>query len=156
MITISNITDLNINNIINQLASNLADDSITLSSAQLACEVNNYIITHKLENIDIINLQLKTTKALYKKSLISVLNYKKYQQYCKTTQLKNNIDQFTLYFSSSNKDSQSLELAILELKNSYQSDLILELSYDYIKKIDNLLNIIDNAIQRSSSLKKTF
>ncbi|MBK2268232.1 pathogenicity determinant protein PdpA1 [Francisella philomiragia] len=155
MITISNITDLNINNIINQLASNLADDSITLPSAQLACEVNNYIITHKLENIDIINLQLKTTKALYKKSLISVLDYKKYQQYCKITQLKNNIDQFTLYFSSSNKDSQSLELAILELKNSYQSDLILELSYDYIKKIDNLLNIIDNAIQRSSSLKKT-
>jgi len=39
MITISNITDLNINNIINQLASNLADDSITLSSAQLACKV---------------------------------------------------------------------------------------------------------------------
>lgn len=33
--------------------------------------------------------------------------------------------------------------------------MILKLPYDYIKKIDNLLNIIDNAIQRSSSLNKT-
>lgn len=155
MITISNITDLNILNIISQLASDVTSDSITPSSAQLACEVNDYITTHELKNIDVINLQLKTTKTLYKKNYISILEYRKYQQYCKLTQLKDSIDQFTLYFSSNNKDSKSLELAISELKKTCQSDLILELPYDYIKKIDNLLNIIDNAIQRSSSLNKT-
>ncbi|AFJ43409.1 hypothetical protein [Francisella orientalis] len=155
MITISNITNLNILNIISQLASDVTSDSITPSSAQLACEVNDYITTHELKNIDVINLQLKTTKTLYKKKFISILEYRKYQQYCKLTQLKDSIDQFTLYFSSNNKDSKSLELAILELKKSCQSDLILKLPYDYIKKIDNLLNIIDNAIQRSSSLNKT-
>lgn len=74
MITISNITNLNILNIISQLASDVTSDSITPSSAQLACEVNDYITTHELKNIDVINLQLKTTKTLYKKNSYPYLN----------------------------------------------------------------------------------
>ncbi|WP_150464597.1 pathogenicity determinant protein PdpA1 [Francisella sp. XLW-1] len=155
MINISNITDSNIDTIVGQLASDVTNKGVTSYSAKLACEINNLIVGHNIENINLVSTQLKTTKILYDNNLISRLDYKKYQQYCKITKLKNIINQFIEYFSTNNKDNQSLELAILDLENSCKSKLILELPYDYIRKIDKLLNVIDNSIQRSSSLDKS-
>ncbi|ABO46057.1 hypothetical protein [Francisella tularensis] len=155
MIAVKDITDLNIQDIISQLTSEVINGDTTSSSAKFACEINSYIINYKLLNINLINTQLKNTKILYRKGLISKLDYEKYKRYCVICRLKNNIDEFILYFSTNYKDSQSLKIAIKELQNSCSSSLILELPHDYIRKIDVLLTSIDSAIQRSSDLNKT-
>ncbi|MDE4988368.1 pathogenicity determinant protein PdpA1, partial [Francisella tularensis subsp. holarctica] len=86
---------------------------------------------YKLLNINLINTQLKNTKILDRKGLLSKLDYEKYKRYCVICRLKNNIYEFILYFSTNYKDSQSLKIAIKELQHSCSSSLILELPHDY-------------------------
>lgn len=155
MITLKDITDLNLQELISQLTSEVINGNTTPSSAKFACEINSCIIDYNIFDIEIINTQLKNTKIFYRKGLISKLDYKKYKKYCLISRFKSNIDQFILYFSTNYKDPQSLKIVIEELQHSCSSKLILELPHDYIRKIDSLMTIIDNAIQRSSDFNKT-
>ncbi|MDE4957409.1 hypothetical protein NAI59_11085, partial [Francisella tularensis subsp. holarctica] len=81
---------LNIQDIISQLTSEVINGDTTSASAKFACEINSYIINYKLLNINLSNTQLKNTKILYRKGLISKLDFEKYNRYCVICRLQNN------------------------------------------------------------------
>lgn len=68
MIAVKDITDLNIQDIISQLTSEVINGDTTSSSAKFACEINSYIINYKLLNINLINTQLKIQRYFIEKA----------------------------------------------------------------------------------------
>lgn len=68
MIAVKDITDLNIQNIISQLTSEVINGDTTPSSAKFACEINSYIINYNLSNINLINTQLKIQRYFIEKA----------------------------------------------------------------------------------------
>ncbi|AXH32813.1 pathogenicity determinant protein PdpA1 [Francisella opportunistica] len=151
---LANISELNIHNLVYELADEIRAGESTQSLAEIAAQVNDYLISTNHTNFKLLTTQLSNVKALCKDSVLTELDYKKYQKFYKIAQLKQNIDDYISYFSTNYKDNIKLTVALNQIKKSCSTQTILELSSGYIKKIDILMNILNNAIQRSPELDK--
>ncbi|AJI46002.1 hypothetical protein [Francisella tularensis] len=154
MKALANMPELNIYELVYKLASEIDARENSLYLIEKVRQINDYLISTSCTDFKLLTTQLSNVKVLYNNGILSGLDYNKYQKFYKVARLKQNIDDYISYFSTNYKDKTKLSIALDEIEKSCSTKAVLELSPEYIRKIDIMMNIINNAIQRSHELDK--
>lgn len=139
----------------NKLENNLYNDELVAKTVRVNNDITEKITTFydETENkkyvFEIIKIQYRNTKTLYKLGAFKRFYYKKFCKFYKLEQLKNSIEEYSDLLVSKDNDYNSVYLAIDLLKKACTNQLILSLSNTYIDKINLLFDRIMKCIYGS-------